>query len=98
MARAPDAHKGRISGLCWADETRVLSCGVDNNVKMWDMRSSVDNVDEMGAGPSEVRQSSFFSFPKTNPEILVAEAIESIPWQDCLQVSSSPLCLRPLGS
>jgi DDB1- and CUL4-associated factor 13 len=55
--RAPNAHKGRVSGLCWADETRVLSCGVDNNVKMWDMRPSVDDMDGQGAGPSEVRSS-----------------------------------------
>lgn len=53
VARAPNAHKGKVSGLCWADQTRVLSCGVDNNVKMWDMRPLVDDVDGTGAGPSE---------------------------------------------
>lgn len=50
-----DAHKGKISGVCFADEHRLLSCGVDRNVKLWDTRE----VDENGAGPSEVRV--FFS-------------------------------------
>ena len=45
-----DAHKGKISGVCFADENRLLSCGVDRNVKLWDTRE----VDENGAGPSEV--------------------------------------------
>ena len=44
------AHKGKISGVCFADENRLLSCGVDRNIKLWDTRE----VDENGAGPSEV--------------------------------------------
>ncbi|KAH0831208.1 WD40 repeat-like protein [Lanmaoa asiatica] len=31
-----DAHKGKISGLCFADRDRLLSCGVDCNIKLWD--------------------------------------------------------------
>ena len=46
-----EAHKGKISGVCFADEHRLLSCGVDRNVKLWDTRQEVD---ENGAGPSEV--------------------------------------------
>lgn len=44
------AHKGKVSGVCFADENRLLSCGVDRNVQLWDTRE----VDENGAGPSEV--------------------------------------------
>lgn len=45
-----DAHKGKISGVCFADENRLLTAGVDRNIKLWDTR-----VDENGAGPSGVR-------------------------------------------
>ncbi|KAI0046811.1 WD40 repeat-like protein [Auriscalpium vulgare] len=38
VAKIPGAHKGKLSGLCWADEERILSCGVDRNIKMWDVK------------------------------------------------------------
>ncbi|KAF8548294.1 WD40 repeat-like protein [Imleria badia] len=31
------AHKGKVSGLCFADRDRLLSCGVDCNIKLWDV-------------------------------------------------------------
>ena len=37
-----NAHKGKVSGLCFADEERLLSCGVDKNIKLWDVRKSLD--------------------------------------------------------
>jgi len=46
------AHKGKITGFAFADSNRLLSCGVDRNVKLWDFRE----VDENGAGPSEPRK------------------------------------------
>ena len=52
--RVNEAHKGKISGVCFADEHILLSCGVDRNVKLWDTRE----VDENGAGPSEVSNQS----------------------------------------
>lgn len=33
------AHKGKVSGLCFADGDRLLSCGVDCNIKLWDVSS-----------------------------------------------------------
>jgi WD40 repeat protein len=38
------AHKGKISGLCFSGENveRLLSCGVDRNVKLWDVLGESD--------------------------------------------------------
>ncbi len=47
------AHKGKVSGICFGKEGRLLSCGVDRNIKLWDTHSSIDD-DENGAGPSQV--------------------------------------------
>ncbi|KAL1704358.1 WD40-repeat-containing domain protein [Schizophyllum commune] len=33
----PQAHKGKVTGVCYAGEGRVLSCGVDKTVKLWDV-------------------------------------------------------------
>lgn len=45
------AHQGKVSGVCFADSDRLLSCGVDRNVKLWNIRSSSDD-DQNEAGPS----------------------------------------------
>jgi hypothetical protein len=58
VANVTCAHQGKISGLCWADDHRVLSCGVDRNIKMWDMCLEVPS-DSLGAGPSQVRSILF---------------------------------------
>jgi WD40 repeat protein len=58
VAKIAGAHQGKISGLCWADDHRVLSCGADKNIKMWDVRLGAP-LDSSGAGPSQVRFSSF---------------------------------------
>lgn len=39
LARMPQAHKGKVTGLCFADDSRLLSCGVDRNVKLWKIGS-----------------------------------------------------------
>ncbi|KDQ56695.1 hypothetical protein JAAARDRAFT_36189 [Jaapia argillacea MUCL 33604] len=53
LHRLPNAHKGKVSGLCWADEDRILSCGVDRNVKLWNVGSSSmeDGSDAASEGP-----------------------------------------------
>lgn len=33
--KIPKAHKGKVSGLCYASADRLLSCGVDRTVKLW---------------------------------------------------------------
>ena len=65
--RVNDAHKGKVSGVCFSDEHRLLSCGVDRNVKLWDTRE----VDENGAGPSEVYATTF------RPSLLYLRAVQS---------------------
>ena len=35
IVNLPQAHKGKVSGLCFADGNRLLSCGVDRNIKLW---------------------------------------------------------------
>ena len=57
LLRLPGAHKGKVSDLCWAEGDRLLSCGVDRNVKLWDTRtlSDADGDMDVDAGPSEVR-------------------------------------------
>jgi WD40 repeat protein len=37
LARIQGAHKGKVSGLCFTGTDRMLSCGVDRNVKLWDV-------------------------------------------------------------
>jgi WD40 repeat protein len=36
IRRIQGAHKGKISGLCFAQDDRLLSCGVDSKIKLWD--------------------------------------------------------------
>ncbi|KAL6302267.1 WD40 repeat-like protein [Sparassis latifolia] len=50
------AHKGKVAGICFADGERLLSCGVDRNIKLWDIRPSSLGVDEDGAGSSTSRK------------------------------------------
>ncbi|KAL4072148.1 WD40 repeat-like protein [Scleroderma citrinum] len=35
--RIQDAHKGKISDLCFSQGNRLLSCGVDTDIKLWDI-------------------------------------------------------------
>ncbi|KII91650.1 hypothetical protein PLICRDRAFT_51786 [Plicaturopsis crispa FD-325 SS-3] len=57
LANIPTAHKGKVSGLCFSDGDRLLSCGVDRNIKLWD---TSNGDDETEAGPSERKPLNIF--------------------------------------
>ncbi|KAH9024961.1 WD40 repeat-like protein [Lactarius hengduanensis] len=59
FAKIPGAHKGKVSGLCWADENRILSCGVDRNIKMWDACQDTQ-LDPSEAGQSRLKPLAVF--------------------------------------
>ncbi|KAJ7472222.1 WD40 repeat-like protein [Mycena galericulata] len=40
LLHVPQAHKGKVSGVCFSREGRLFSCGVDRNIKLWSLESS----------------------------------------------------------
>ncbi|KAL4065927.1 WD40 repeat-like protein [Scleroderma citrinum] len=44
--RIQDAHKGKVSGLCFSQGDRLISCGVDTNIKLWDISSQNQEVEQ----------------------------------------------------
>ncbi|KAG8902619.1 rRNA-processing protein sof1 [Tulasnella sp. 408] len=42
VLRFPAAHKGVVSSLCFTEDGRLLSCGVDRLVKLWDAKTTSD--------------------------------------------------------
>ncbi|KIY68889.1 WD40 repeat-like protein [Cylindrobasidium torrendii FP15055 ss-10] len=48
----PQAHKGKLSGITFADDSRILSCGVDRTVKLWDTRSQDETPSMVFPGKS----------------------------------------------
>ncbi|GLB41834.1 putative WD40 repeat-like protein [Lyophyllum shimeji] len=43
LVKLPRAHKGKVSGLCFAEGDRLLSCGVDRNIKLWSTGSNASD-------------------------------------------------------
>ncbi|KAF5346611.1 hypothetical protein D9757_013099 [Collybiopsis confluens] len=60
LGRLPQAHKGKVTGLCFTDESRLLSCGVDRNVKLWKIGSMYS-----GSSIDHQRSSSLFATAST---------------------------------
>lgn len=44
IVNLPQAHKGKISGLCFAEGDKFLSCGVDRNIKLWALGSQTTHL------------------------------------------------------
>ncbi|KAI6115352.1 WD40 repeat-like protein [Pisolithus croceorrhizus] len=44
--RILDAHKGKVSGLCFSQGNGLLSCGVDTNIKLWDVSPRDEEVEQ----------------------------------------------------
>ncbi|KAF7377706.1 DDB1-and CUL4-associated factor 13 [Mycena sanguinolenta] len=40
LLHAPQAHKGKVSGVCFSREGRLFTCGVDRNIKLWSLENS----------------------------------------------------------
>jgi WD40 repeat protein len=51
--RLSNAHKGKITGLTWSTGDRLVSCGVDQTIKLWNTRREA-SIDDDGPGPSTV--------------------------------------------
>jgi DDB1- and CUL4-associated factor 13 len=46
----PHAHSAKVSGLCFADDSRLLSCGHDRAVKLWSLDG--DSSDPVSVFPT----------------------------------------------
>ncbi|PPQ99321.1 hypothetical protein CVT24_009189 [Panaeolus cyanescens] len=47
IVKIPQAHKGKVSGLCFSetDGGKLLSCGVDRNVKLWSVSGESESLE-----------------------------------------------------
>ncbi|QRV98814.1 U3 small nucleolar RNA-associated protein [Ceratobasidium sp. AG-Ba] len=54
LVRVPGAHKGTVSAITYAEGPRLLSCGVDRTVKLWDTTPSDDSSAESSRAPLNV--------------------------------------------
>jgi WD repeat and SOF domain-containing protein 1 len=66
ILRLPTAHKNTmVSGVCFSSNERLLSCGFDRTVKLWDIQSDVsegaDGMDSDAVGTSERAPLSVYS-------------------------------------
>ncbi len=87
-----DAHKGKISGVCWSpsEEDRLLSCGSDMSVKIWDTANRTEGSGDvnMEAGPSQVCSIAVPSKKKKIAELLYKETKTGrcVQREICIQV------------
>jgi WD40 repeat protein len=42
ILRLPGAHKRSVTGMCFPGPNRLLSCGADQTVKLWDVQVPSD--------------------------------------------------------
>ncbi|TFK29443.1 snoRNA binding protein [Coprinopsis marcescibilis] len=84
----PQAHKGKVSGLCFSDPkgSRLLSCGVDKTVKMWKMSVGDGNDDPMAVFPWKT---SFNSIDHHRSDPLFATASSTVQIWD--ETKSAPI-------
>ena len=62
LLKLSKAHKGKVSELCFASAERLLSCGVDGKVKMWDLKKGYESYNESDAGPSSVAVGGLYPY------------------------------------
>lgn len=94
--KLPGAHKRGITGLVYSGSTQLLSCGVDQHVRLWDSQVGYDlngmDVDEEGEGIAPVSV-LFLSFHDLWPIILPLDENTSccLSWDCTIQVRPSLL-------
>ncbi|CCO34672.1 DDB1-and CUL4-associated factor 13 AltName: Full=WD repeat and SOF domain-containing protein 1 [Rhizoctonia solani AG-1 IB] len=54
LLKFPGAHKGTVSAITYADGPRLLSCGVDRTVKLWDTSLSSGEEEAVTRAPLNV--------------------------------------------
>ncbi|KAK7050426.1 WD40-repeat-containing domain protein [Favolaschia claudopus] len=48
LLHAPQAHKGKVSGVCFSRAGRLFSCGVDRTIKLWSLEDEqTDNPEPL---------------------------------------------------
>lgn len=77
------AHKGKVSGLCFADRDRLLSCGVDCNIKLWDASGSSREQNSVRAF------ALFILFPARLTSNSAAKTSQRVRWKITFQVRTS---------
>ncbi|EPQ51753.1 WD40 repeat-like protein [Gloeophyllum trabeum ATCC 11539] len=86
LLRFNGAHKGKVSGLCWADEERLLSCGVDRTVKLWRATDAESSSEPLSVFPGKTVFNSI-DHHRTDP--LFATASNSVLIWD--ETKSAPI-------
>ena len=63
ILKLPGAHKRSITGVCFAGPNKLLSCGVDQNVRLWDVQASYsgDHMEVGEEGEVAVKVRTIFS-------------------------------------
>ena len=88
------AHKGKVSGVCFGQQDRLLSCGVDRNIKLWSTSTSSAD-EEPEAGPSQVQANHPYAHGLP-AHVILAKTRCNIPWKDGAQVCLSLFVSRSL--
>ncbi|KAF8802147.1 WD40 repeat-like protein [Phlegmacium glaucopus] len=83
--KLPQAHKGKVSGLCFADGDRLLSCGVDRNIKLWAVGNQTSDI-PLNVFPGKV---AFNSIDHHRTDPLFATASNTVQIWD--ETKSAPI-------
>ncbi|KAF5345833.1 hypothetical protein D9757_014889 [Collybiopsis confluens] len=67
LDQLPQAHKGKVTGPCFTDESRLLSCGVEQNRNLWKIGCSIDH------------QRSLFLFATASTLVQIWDETKSAP-------------------
>jgi len=81
LRQIQSAHKGKVSGLCFADGDRLLSCGVDCNIKLWDVSPHEQTSVSILV--------SFMLFPTRLTVNLATKTTQRVRWKITFQVRAS---------